>query len=365
MTGAAVAPGLRCQNVDCVVAATGRCARAAEFEDPLAECPDLDRSVEAARSVQTPASALATGAAAPWSGKPLDQGECEALLARTPARLLAVLGLHGAGKTCLLTSFFLQLADGQRGEFPYRFASSLTLHGFGELAERASQWRGQGEIVGHTPLEDERPGRFLHLGFRPAARSDERHIDVLCNDTHGEIINAFIDRVDERARRLLGFLSRADGFLVIIDAEALFSADGTKQDARNSLLVQRAIDEAKQTGRADIPLALVFTKFDRLPVDQVVPVDRRLDPRSWGSLGARAPRIFAALRRSESAGVRADVFAASAFPRPMQEGQPIGVMAPFHFFLLHADRRRAWSPWESPISDTTSAFAAMRRWRIE
>ena len=348
------------------MAATGRCARAAEFQDSLAECPDLDRAeraLEVPSDPQSSAPFLPTGAAAPWSGRPLDQDECEALLARTPARLVAVLGLHNAGKTCLLTSFFLQLADGQREEFPYRFASSLTLHGFGELAERASQWRGQGEIVGHTPLEDERPGRFLHLGLRPADRSDDRHIDLLCNDTHGEIVSAFIDHVDARAHRLLGFLSRADGFLVVVDAEALFSTDGAKHDARNSLLVQRVIDVASKTGRGNVPLALAFTKFDRLPSDQAAPVDRRLDPASWGALGPRARRIFAALRRGEAAGVRADIFAVSAFPRPMPDGQPIGVVAPFTFLLAHADRRRTWSLRESPISDTASAFAAMRRWR--
>ena len=113
----------------------------------------------------------------PWTGRHLDPNEMQRLLWRSPARMIAVLGNRGTGKTCLLTSFFLQLATGQRGPFSYRFAGSQTLQGLHGLTERAAGWDGAttGQIVDATPQsESDAPRLFLHLALRPEAPEDER-----------------------------------------------------------------------------------------------------------------------------------------------------------------------------------------------
>ena len=57
-------------------------------------------------------------------------------LSLAPGECWALLGRNGAGKTSLMASFFLQLANGQHGAFAYRFASSRTLYGFQDLVDR-------------------------------------------------------------------------------------------------------------------------------------------------------------------------------------------------------------------------------------
>ena len=352
----------RCNNPDCTLPEGGRCARLSEFPDPLADCVDLvraDRPSEAPRETAT--------MSAPWSGRHLDTSEAERLLSRTPARLIAVLGPYNAGKTCLLTSFFLQLANGQRDTFPYRFASSLTLHGVRELMERANQWTGQGDedIVQHTTVGADvlRPSSFLHVGLRPENPQDDRHIDVLLTDIPGEWVKAWTGRIDEVSRRRMAFIQRCDAFVVLADASALLRPGGGQSDGETALLVRR-IEEMTRGIEPRPPLALVLSKFDRV-VHTVLPPppDKRTERTEWGELANRLRRTWLALeeaRRADSP-MPFDVFPVSAFPHRMTEGQPVGVMDPFTYAMKHADRREPRGALDVPIPEDARGFATMRR----
>jgi hypothetical protein len=351
---------LRCNNADCTFAEGGRCARLAEFPDPANDCVDLARAEEATAPVSTEA--------APWSGRHLPPAEADRLLWRSPARLIAVLGPFNAGKTCLLTSFFLQLANGQRGSFPYRFASSLTLHGFRELAEHASRWSGKKseDIVLHTSKEDsELLGYFLHLGLRPERDTDNRHLDVLLSDVSGEWVKHWTGKVDVEANRRMRFISRSDAFFVLADAEALLEPEGGKVDHETSLLIRRVVTSMKEA-KPRPPIAVVFSKFDRVAQEVPPPPEsQRSDESAWGQIAKRARRTWLALKEAQSARFPVGLFPVSAFPSRLADGQPAGVMAPFTWVMQYADRREPWPREPVPIPEDAQGFATMRRWKDE
>jgi len=378
---------LRCNNPDCTLADGGRCARLSEFSDPLANCPDLARGVAAAprapsntsKPAHTPSPEAAaqpaespaqpTGSAAPWSGRHLDPTEAERLLWRTPARLIGVLGSYNVGKTCLLTSLFLQLANGQRASFPYRFASSLTLHGFRDLMERANQWSAQEDenIVPHTSIGADAllPRSFLHVGLRPERLDDDRHIDVLLSDIPGEWVKAWTGHATDAASRHMAFIQRCDAIIVVADAGALMEKGGGRTDNDVSLLIRRIADNL-QGVHPRPPLALVLSKFDRV-VRSVLPPppEKRLELTAWGELSKHMRRIWLALDEARRVGLPVDIFPVSAFPHSMAEGQPVGVMAPFTYVMKHADNREHWGRIEVPIPEHARGFDTLRRRREE
>ncbi|RMF58624.1 MAG: hypothetical protein D6743_17445, partial [Calditrichaeota bacterium] len=218
---------LKCRNPNCTIATTGRCARAAEFADPLKECPDLVRTVKLAEDALEPDAGTgdvaggevpttpepspdsAPAPSAPptqadqdvpnqpsqtirafWSGEALTWSEANALMGASPARLFAVLGYEEAGKTCLLTSAYLQLAGGHRRDFPYRIAGSKTFKGFQHVVDRALGWRGDPSeaIVPRTSrsLDPWQDSLFLHLALRPDAYIDDCVVHTLFTDFPGE-----------------------------------------------------------------------------------------------------------------------------------------------------------------------------------
>ncbi|WP_437780666.1 TRAFAC clade GTPase domain-containing protein [Sorangium sp. So ce1097] len=278
-----------------------------------------------------------------------------------------MLGPYDAGKTSLMASFFLQIANGHYGALPYRFASSRTLYGFQDLVDRANRWSGkQGEqVVEHTPKEEpEDPGRFLHIGLRPSEPTDDRHLDILLTDVAGEWIEEWTRRADESARRRLAFVPRSDGFLVVVDASALLGPSGGKMDAAVGRLIRRIVASAgEREGRG---LALVFSKFDRV-IDQIAPPEETAcqERSAWGRLGKVTGAIWGALERAREARFHTSPFAVSAFPRPLHQGQPAGVMAPFTWLMALADRRDRWPRPSFPIPHGASPFQAMRRSEAE
>jgi len=52
----------------------------------------------------------------------------------------------------------------------------------------------------------------------------------------------------------------------------------------------------------------------------------------------------------------------SAFPHPLAEGQPVGVVAPFTFLLAEADPKRRWPRLPVTLPPHATPFQAMRRW---
>ena len=360
---------LQCTNPDCTLPEGGRCARVNELTEPERQCTDLLRQTTAVPEDRLEPSPLSRSAfspdPAPWSGRHLDPVEAERLLWRSPARTFAVLGSYGAGKTCLLTSFFLQLASAGRAALPYRFAGSRSLHGFRELAERAASWEGDPtqDIVDHTPVsESDRPGTWLHVSLRPESLHDDRVVDMLLADLPGEWVDQYTGHDDARAKRRLPFLRRCDGFIVLADADELLSKTGRTRASRTGVLVRRLSSIAGKRKPLP-PIAVVFSKFD-LVLDRSEPPDGwSIDPLAWGPLGKKARAILAALQQAQDTGIPAGAFAVSAFPGALHTGQPVGVMEPFRWLMGHVDRTmdRRTPPIEP--SEGGPSFQAMRRWR--
>ncbi len=359
---------------DCTLLQGGRCARAAEFADPLNECKSLhpfplintksvDGSVVVVNALMfdSPADDIA-----PWRGRHLHVQEAEELVRRSPARVISVLGPYDAGKTSLIASFFLQVANGQNGALPYRFASSRTLYGFQDLVDRANRWSGQPDeqIVDHTPKDDgHQGGRFLHMGLRPINDKDDRHIDVLLSDVTGEWIQSWSERVDVEAKRRLAFIPRSDGFIVVADSALLMSNAGMEMDSNIDQLIRRIVSAAgPRKGR---PLALIFSKFDRVIHEVDPPESHHHDRDAWGELGALTDALWGALDHAKKAGFEVGVFAVSAFPKALKQGQPAGVMAPFAHIMKFADAREPSPRVTIPVPEGADAFQSMRRWRDE
>lgn len=384
---------LQCSHEDCTYPDGGTCALAAELLDPAQDCPHLlragesmqegiDQDEKSSDSVQfypgsvevEPGEARQQPArdAAPWAGRHLNGETADQLLRTSPARLVAVVGPYDAGKTSLLASFFLQLANGQCRTLPYRFASSRTFHALNELADQIQTWdRAQvaaapertasgGRIVGRTPKEGG-PNRFLHLGLCPRNPDDRRHIHVLLSDVAGEWFSNYTAKLDAGMKAQMAFLRRCDAFIVVADASRLMGEGGAKGDAEIGRMIRRICEVAQAQPHRS--LALVLSKFDRV-VREVLPppLERRLDREAWGALGRRCERIWNALQHARNIGVPVGVFPVSAFPAPPSQAQPVGVDAPFVFVLAHADARKPWPRWIAPVPERCSSLAALRRW---
>lgn len=366
---------LVCRNPDCTLPEGGVCARSEEFEDPRQQCPDLvrirprkaeDTPEPAATTQHSPAPPREAANEAPWSGRHLSETEADRLMHAGPARVFGIVGPFSAGKTCLITSLFLQLADGQCERLGYRFASSRTLFALQTLCRELAAWDGKsaGLMVAHTPKgEAHEAGSFIHLGLRPRAANDNRHIDVLLGDVAGEHFSAFTSHADAQTIQRMAFLRRCDGFIFVVDAVALFGAKGRQLDAELARMFGRLLDVLHESGRTDAPIAVVLSKVDA--VDQVP----RPDPSTTDSaelqhvIAHRAPRLAAAWQRARMNHVPYELFAVAAIPL---EGQPFGVQEPLRYLLSYADRQDRWPPWVPPVANgPIASFMAMRTWRDE
>lgn len=383
MTLPSPAEPLRCGNPDCTLPDGGVCARGEEHADPRATCPDLVRVQPRKESQKTIvqaehlAVAQETGApvvkpappprnlasAAPWSGRHMSEAEADRLMWSSPARVLGVVGPYSAGKTSLLTSLFLLLADGQCNRLPYRFAACRTLYALEILCQELAQWDGSdGQMVSHTPRgEGSALGTFLHLGLRPRDPADDRLVDLLLCDIAGEHFSEFASHADAETRARMAFLARCDGFVFVVDAPALLGDRGRRLDAELARMFGRLVDLLADS-RPGVPIAVVVSKIDNVPELPRPRPDGSSPPELREFLKRRAPRLGAALDRAEQAEIPLDLFPVSAIPR---DGQPIGVQAPFAYLLAAADRRASWPPWQAPIrpANHVPSFMAFRTWR--
>lgn len=358
---------LRCKNPDCSFPEGGRCARAAEIADPESLCDSLARGPAPDPSeapAAPPHGAPPTPSSdddVPWSGRHLDPRAMNDLLFRSPARVFGVLGAFNAGKTSLLTSFFLQLSS---PAFPYRFAASKTLFAWSQLCERASGWQGapREEILDHTPVNQEQSA-FLHLGLRPAERADDRYLDTVFSDIPGEWLTGWAQHDGALAQTRLAFLQRCAGFILVADAAALLEPTGLRLDGELAGMLRRVAALPRPPG-APRQLALVFSKFDKV-LGQVSPpaATQRQRREAWGPLGDRCRRLFTALQAQDPAALQVEIFPVSAFPMPLAAGQPIGVLAPFRFLLAGADPRQRWPLLRRPLPAAGPPFLFYQRAR--
>ena len=185
-------------------------------------------------------------------------------------------------------------------------------------------------------------------------------MDLLLTDIPGEWVEGHATNLDEAAIRRLGWLDRADAFLILADAIRLAGPERANLDAQTGRILRRVTEIASKNSRRP-PVALVFTKFDGLVRELVPPVGvEAREPQRWGTL-AQARRTWAALAQAHESGLEVQPFAVSAFPWTLEQGHPVGVMAPFTWALAWADRRDPWPPPSVSIPEHASSFRAMRR----
>lgn len=333
----------RCRDKDCALPQGGRCARIATFPEPLLSCDQLLREGGASASAaSTQESASPQAEASPpvegitWSGRHLDWSGVQRMLCATPVHAIAVLGLTDAGKTCFLTSSFLQIANRQHDAFPYRFADSRTLHGWQSLALKASQWTGEpgAPIVPHTPKQS---GGLLHLGLRPTEPADRRLFHLVLSDVPGEWVLDFAEVDRPESRQNLEFLFASQVALVLLDSAALLNNGDSTAVADTALVLQRlSAVHAKEPQSPLRMVLLVLTKRDLMPKDVQVPArsEERLQSHQWDrrlSAGLKEP--LSALLRLRKQGVHTEVFCVSAFPTPLHQGQPVDVLLPLRSAL--------------------------------
>lgn len=206
---------LTCARPECTVAETGRCL----LNNDPSSCPErTDSSGQAFSLVDI------SGITTPPLEKPVERPRfphslafsSEELRSLTGAHyhfLVGILGSPKAGKTALLVSLYLLVANGKLEG--YQIADSQTLMGIDEISRATRRWnQGQipEEMTIHTDLPDERTAGFLHLRLKRL--NDGKMLDLLLPDLPGEWSDSLIDH--KRTDRL-SFLKSADVLWLTID----------------------------------------------------------------------------------------------------------------------------------------------------
>ena len=225
-----------CARPECTVAETGRCL----LNNEPSSCPEKTGPAGQASSL-TDISAITT----PPLEKPIERPRFPHSLAFSSEELrtltcghyhflAGILGSPKAGKTALLVSLYLLVANGKlKG---YQIADSQTLMGIDDISRGARRWnQGQvpEEMTTHTELADERTAGFLHLRLKRL--NDGKMLDLLMPDLPGEWSDSLINH--KRTDRL-SFLKSADVLWLTIDGADLVKS---RQQVlhRTQLLFQR------------------------------------------------------------------------------------------------------------------------------
>jgi len=175
---------------------------------------------------------------------------------------VGILGPSNAGKTCFLTSLYLQACHGMLPP-GFRFAGSLTLQGFELRARRLRSWAKASlpeQLADHTVLTDPRRPAFMHLALDRSAQPGGR-VELLLSDLPGEWSTQLINRADT-ARRF-NFLERADTLVVVVEGPKLAQKATQHAEVMSAkLLLQRLAETVRVDPR--VPLILLVSKCDEL-----------------------------------------------------------------------------------------------------
>ena len=186
----------------------------------------------------------------------------------------------------------------------------------------------------HTLLSDPRSPAFLHLALQYGAKY-ERRFDLLLTDLPGEWTEELIRRASEAER--FRFLCRADGIIVMIDGQSLFSEQRHVEMHRTELLLDRLAGNL-QVDPA-VPLVLLISKRDLLPPEQPDIVSGLCDRAS--KLGFTPEVVFAAAFSSRpdevphGTGIKdtiEKILLRPIPPQPMRDGPVSGEASRFHQF---------------------------------
>lgn len=243
---------ITCSNRECRVAESGRCVEGLE----RSVCPHYGHLPEEEEVSSGPnrLGEESVGLALPGADT-LTPASASRILRSHEARVVAILGPKGAGKTSLIASLYDLLQEGAVGGAEY--ARSETLHAF-ELAchdARAVSRRGEPEME-RTPFGEV---RFYHLDLvgGPAGAG----VGLLLGDRAGEEYRLAADNVGN----LDPFpeIRRADTLTVLIDGQRLLDP-GARHNLRSetTMILQALADGGVlREGQA---LTLVLTKLDEI-----------------------------------------------------------------------------------------------------
>ena len=218
----------------------------------LNECPSWRSSTEQNQAVAPSNDELVLA----WSGNALGLTDVGFVAGRTRPTIVGIIGAENAGKTTLLTAWYLLVGRGVGTSERHRFAGSFTLRGW-ETVARAMQWAPglPPKFPAHTSSRGGRGQGLLHLAFR---ENGQQLRDYLFTDAPGMWFQRWA--LNENAADAAGarwILENADIFLVVADRAALSGEDRGSARAALQLLVRRIA--ATREGRSVI---LVWAKSD-------------------------------------------------------------------------------------------------------
>lgn len=333
----------RCDNPACSFNDGGPCALAASLDDGMA-CPHLG-AVPAATMAEPAPREPYVGRF--WSGAAFGRDDAWAALWGRDPRLIVVAGEEEVGKTALLVSMWVELANGHAAQ-EWRVAGSKTLFGWHSLSQAAFGWSRTGmPMVPRTNLADVRQPGFLELEL---TRDLGHHITtVLLTDFPGEWFETLIHQPALAALQLPVF-RRADGLIVVVDLPRLGSSKDYVEET--SLLIERFADIAP-----GVPLAIVWSKCDELDLPPGPAADQ-----AFGDARLRR-RVDQLCHLAGRAFRRQMGFATSACVPSRAEFAPRRTLDPLLWLLSASSPAAGDPPWEAPRPQRGDPFLWMRERR--
>lgn len=265
-----------CANRECRIAETGRCVEGLELE----VCPHYGREPEVEEIADGEAETSDPGAGLALPGADaLTLEQASQVLRQSDARVIAIIGPKGAGKTSLIASLYDLFQEGDVGGAEY--ARSETLHAF-ELAchdARAASRRGEPDMerTGHGEV------RFYHLDLAGGAAGEG--LTLLLGDRAGEEYRSAADDAAELSP--FPEIRRADTVTVLVDGQRLQDAGGRHNLRSEIIMILQALHDGGAL-RGGQCLVLALTKLD---VVQASPHRDRAETDFTG-LVAQVERVF-------------------------------------------------------------------------
>jgi hypothetical protein len=207
----------------------------------------------------------------PWTGNSLGTSDAPFVTARSNAYLIALIGPANAGKTTILSSFYLQIGRGKKIA-NHQFNGSYTLIAWENIAHNLRWESGNPpSFPAHTTSGSGRNPGLLHLAFR---YSDDKCKDLMFADAPGEWFSAWMTDKDAlEATPAQWIVKHADMFLLVVDSEALSGSNRGATRTHYRQLIQRLA--AERCGR---PSAIVWSKADiTVPTDIKKAIEERLN----------------------------------------------------------------------------------------
>jgi double-GTPase-like protein len=217
----------------------------------IRECPDLDTSAQQDNAIAQTGDEIVL----PWSGTALGLVDVGFVTGRGRATIVGVVGPEDAGKTTLLSAWYLLAGRGQATTQTHVFAGSFTLSGWEAVASRMRWAPGFApQFPAHTSSRLARGQGLLHLAFREG----ELVRDYLFTDAPGRWFQRWA--VNENAADAEGarwISEHSDIFLLVADCAALSAKDKGSARATLQMLARRVA-----AVRSERPIILVWAKSD-------------------------------------------------------------------------------------------------------